>query len=53
MDDSKVPEIEILQETIVDHVDKYSNDRRSNISDRNSTIILQELIKCYIARRSI
>ena len=53
MYDLKVPEIEILQETIVDHVDKYSNDRRSNISDKNSTMILQELMKCYIARRRI
>ena len=53
MYDLKVPEIEILQETIVDHVDKYSNDRRSNISDKNSTMILQELMKCYIATRSI
>ena len=53
MYDLKVPEIEILQETIVEHVDKYSNNRKSNISDKNSTMILQELMKCYIARRKI
>ena len=55
MYDLKVPEIEILQETIVEHVDEYSysNNRKSNISDKNSTMILQELMKCYIATRSI
>ena len=50
--DLKVPEIEILQETAVEHINKHNDCLRSNISLKNSIMKFQEMIKCYRAIRS-